>query len=178
MACLSVLSLSPVDGDQFVNQPLKSNWELNLSLIFWCVLSHFSHVRLFGNPWAVACQAPLSMAFSRQEHWNGLWCRPLLYPGVESTSFTSPALAGRFFTSSTTWEALFPDGSVQYADDPQKWTTEALLQQSRMVLKDNASGKSSQWAELQAAQLVIHFAWKGRWPEMWLFQAYGLWLCK
>ena len=24
------------------------------------------------NPWTVACQAPLSMEFSRQEYWNGL----------------------------------------------------------------------------------------------------------
>ena len=23
-------------------------------------------------PWTVACQVPLSMGFSRQEHWNGL----------------------------------------------------------------------------------------------------------
>ena len=39
---------------------------------------------------------------------------------------------------------------------------EALLHQSRMIIKDNADGKSSQWAESQAAQLVIHFAWKER----------------
>ena len=30
-----------------------------------------SHVRLFVTPWTVACQAPLSMEFSRQENWNG-----------------------------------------------------------------------------------------------------------
>ena len=29
----------------------------------------------FMTPWTVACQAPLSMGFSRQEYWNGL---PLL----------------------------------------------------------------------------------------------------
>ena len=27
-----------------------------------------SHGRLFGTPWTVARQAPLSMGFSRQEH--------------------------------------------------------------------------------------------------------------
>ena len=27
---------------------------------------------LFATPWAVACQAPLSMGFSRQEYWSGL----------------------------------------------------------------------------------------------------------
>ena len=33
-----------------------------------CMLSHVSHVWLFVNPWIVACQASLSMGFSRQEH--------------------------------------------------------------------------------------------------------------
>ena len=28
--------------------------------------------RLFATPWTVACQAPLSLGFSRQEHWSGL----------------------------------------------------------------------------------------------------------
>ena len=31
-----------------------------------------SHVRLFVTPWTAACQAPLSMEFSRQEHLSGL----------------------------------------------------------------------------------------------------------
>ena len=31
-----------------------------------------SHVRLFAAPWTIACQAPLSMGFSRQEYCNGL----------------------------------------------------------------------------------------------------------
>ena len=30
------------------------------------------HVRLFVTPWTAAHQAPLSMGFSRQEHWSGL----------------------------------------------------------------------------------------------------------
>ena len=37
-----------------------------------------SHVQLFVIPWAVACKAPLSMGFSRQEHWSGL---PFPSPG-------------------------------------------------------------------------------------------------
>ena len=37
-----------------------------------CVLSHFSCVRLSATPWTMASQAPLSMGFSRQEHWSGL----------------------------------------------------------------------------------------------------------
>ena len=31
-----------------------------------------SRVWLFATLWAVACQAPLSMGFSRQEYWSGL----------------------------------------------------------------------------------------------------------
>ena len=31
-----------------------------------------SHVQLFETPWTVACQAPLSMGFSRQEYRSGL----------------------------------------------------------------------------------------------------------
>ena len=32
----------------------------------------FSRVPLFATPWTVACQAPPSMGFSRQEYWSGL----------------------------------------------------------------------------------------------------------
>ena len=33
--------------------------------------------------------------------------RDLPNPGIEPMSFMPPALAGRFFTTSTTWEALY-----------------------------------------------------------------------
>jgi len=60
------------------------------------------------TPGTVACQAPLFMGFSKKEYWSGL---PFPSPGdlsnpeMEPTSLTSPALAGRFFITSTTWEA-------------------------------------------------------------------------
>ena len=31
-----------------------------------------SHIRLLATPWNAAYQAPLSMGFSRQEHWSGV----------------------------------------------------------------------------------------------------------
>ena len=49
-----------------------------------------------------------SMGLCRQEYWSGLTCSPpgdLPYPGIKPASLTSPALAGLFFTTSTTWEA-------------------------------------------------------------------------
>ena len=41
-----------------------------------CLLSRFSRVWLCVTPWTVACQAPLSMEFFRQECWRGLPCPP------------------------------------------------------------------------------------------------------
>ena len=70
--------------------------------------SPFSHVRLLVTPWTAACQATLSMGFSRQESWSGLPCPlagDLPNPGVKPASLMSPAMAGRLFTTSTTWEA-------------------------------------------------------------------------
>ena len=48
--------------------------------------------------WTVACQAPLSMGFPRQEYWSGLpFSRPgdLPHPEIELESL---AMAGGFFT--------------------------------------------------------------------------------
>ena len=36
------------------------------------LLSRFSRVRLCATPQTEAHQAPLSLGFSRQEHWSGL----------------------------------------------------------------------------------------------------------
>ena len=71
--------------------------------------SHFSHDQLFVTLRTVAYPVPLPMGFSSQEYWSGLLCLP---PGdlpnlrIKPMSLTSPALAGEFFTTSTTWETL------------------------------------------------------------------------
>ena len=62
--------------------------------------------------WTVACQAPLSMEFSRQKYWSRL---PFLPPGdlpdagIEAASLVSPALADGFFTTGffASWEAPY-----------------------------------------------------------------------
>ena len=71
-----------------------------LMVICVCVLSRFNHVQFFATPWTVACQAPLSMGFSRQEYWSGLPCPSpgdLPHPRIEPSSLKSLLLAGRFF---------------------------------------------------------------------------------
>ena len=48
------------------------------------------------------------MGFSGQEYWHGLPFPPagdLPDAGIEPVSLMSPAFAGRFFTTSATWEA-------------------------------------------------------------------------
>ena len=47
------------------------------------------------------------MGFPRQEYWSGLLCPPAGDPPdseTKPTSLVSPAMAGRFFTTSVTWE--------------------------------------------------------------------------
>ena len=58
--------------------------------------------------WTITHQAPLAMGSSKQEYWSGLSCPSpgdLPDPGIKLTSLMSPALAGKFFTTSATWEA-------------------------------------------------------------------------
>ena len=70
-----------------------------------CLQSCFNHVQPFATLQTIALKAPLSTGFFRQEYWSGLPCpspRDLPDPGIKPAS---PALAGRFFTTSTTWQA-------------------------------------------------------------------------
>ena len=63
------------------------------------------------TPWTVACQAPLSIGFSRQEDCSGLLFRsPGDHPdpGIEPTS---PALADRFFSTEPPGKSLIVDYS-------------------------------------------------------------------
>ena len=90
---------------------MVSLWANNIM----CALqSCFSRGRLLVTPWTVVRHAALKSpwGFSRQEYWSGFPCPPpgdLPNPGIDPVSLKSPALAGRFFTISVTWETLcFP----------------------------------------------------------------------
>ena len=81
-----------------------------IPFVLACVLSHISCVQLCATLWTVACQAPLSMGFSRQEYWSRLPRPPpgdLPDPEIELASLMSPALAARFFTTSATGETHY-----------------------------------------------------------------------
>ena len=60
--------------------------------IYISTVQSLSHIWLFVTPWTVACQAPLSMGFSRQEYWSELpfpFPADLSNPGIKPRS---PAL--------------------------------------------------------------------------------------
>ena len=64
-----------------------------LLLLFSC------YVGLVANLWTVACQAPLSMQFPKQEYWSKLpfpTPRDLIDPGIKCVS---PALTGEFLAT-------------------------------------------------------------------------------
>ena len=93
LECLIIIWLLPKPSFSFVLW--KDIWPSNRSFIFMknkVKVKSLSCVWLFVTPWTVACQAPSSMGFSRQELWSG-WPFPcpgdLLKPGIE---FGSPAL--------------------------------------------------------------------------------------
>ena len=63
--------------------PLEKGKATHSSILTWRIawtveslllllLSRFSRVRLCATPETAAHQAPLSLGFSRQEHWSGL----------------------------------------------------------------------------------------------------------
>ena len=59
----------------------------------FCIKVSLSHVQLFVTPWTVACQASLSIGFSKQEYWSGLPFPPSgAFPDPRKTSPVSPAL--------------------------------------------------------------------------------------
>ena len=81
---LETCLILPLIYPSFIHQrALKDLWILHYSQTYICIsyiyilttaseVKSLSHVRLFVTPWTVACKAPLSTGFSRQECWSGL----------------------------------------------------------------------------------------------------------
>ena len=63
------------------------------------LVQSLSRVLLFLTLWTVACQAPLSLGLSKQEHWSGFSFPSPGDPPNPGIEPVSSALAGRFFTT-------------------------------------------------------------------------------
>ena len=81
----------------------------------------FSRVQLL-TPWTTACQAPLSMGFSRQEYWNGLPFPPpgdLSQPSDPTRISCVSCVAGRYFTAEPSTALLWGGHPVQLLKDSE-----------------------------------------------------------
>ena len=72
-------------GSQGVGYDIVTEQHHKLKHIYFVFMLHaklLSRIRLFATKWTIACQAPLSMGFCRQEYWSGL---PFPFPGIFQT---------------------------------------------------------------------------------------------
>ena len=93
---------------QMANAPVVAGGQ-SLANALVCVLSRFSRARLFVTVWAVAHQAPVCGVLQpRILGWVAVLSSRgiFLTQGIESVSLLSSALAGMFFTTSASFEAL------------------------------------------------------------------------
>ena len=123
----------------------------------------FSPVWLFATPWTVAHQAPLSMGFSRQEYWSGLPCplpEDLPNPGIKPTSLMSPAMVGRFFTTSATWSTKSRDGVDSREEGTKTCEEKHLL---HWVLNSEHQDEAAQNQGREPRQLLLTTQWTWPW---------------
>ena len=106
--------------------------EIQFFLNFYIMIEsvrQLSCVWLFETPWTITHQAHPSMGFSRQEYWSGLPCPPpgdLPKPGIEPLSLMSPALTGRFFTTSSTLGFSVLHCLAEFAQIHVHWVSDAI----------------------------------------------------
>ena len=83
---LKVISSRWTEGFLILNKKICTSSQL-CRLVTLVVVIMLSHVWLFVTPWTAACQAPLSMGFSRQEY-----CCHFLLQGIFMTQGSNPRL--------------------------------------------------------------------------------------
>ena len=118
----------------------------------------------FETLWIVACQAPLSMGFPRQEYWNGL---PFSSPGdlcnLEIKP-TSPALAGGFFTTEPPGKPnLFPRMIVINLSSVVKGASLVAQLVKNLPAMRETRVPSLGWEDKEIATHSIILAWRVPW---------------
>ena len=150
---------SPTSGYSY----LETKWKFEFRYLFQGIdvcAWWLSHVWLFATPWTVACQAPLSIGFSRREYWSGLpfpSTGVLLDPGIEPTS---PALIGRHIL--TTVPPGKPSGERQQSFKSCLGRTLSLcvfgwggnFYRKGQNLEEEGSGSSSDYKE--SPRMAVH----------------------
>ena len=106
-----------------VVSPLSHSFHLRIWVSEARPCSCFSGALLCATLWTVVSQAPLSPGFSRQEYWSGL-LRPSPWESSgprDGTRVSSPTLAGRFFTTSASWETQGKAEGAPQSEEEVPW---------------------------------------------------------
>ena len=128
--------------------------------ICWCYFPFvhaqlFSHIQLFVIPQTVACQAPLSMGFPRQEYWSESELS-FYSPGIFLTQGSNPPLLHWqvILYCWTTWKAPFCYWSVAKLCptlwDPMDWrmpgsSVQGILQARILEWVASPFSRASSW---------------------------------
>ena len=87
--CLPRQTLKLYEVMDHISLALQYIFSFSYSAWYMHVYVLFSPVQLLSTPGTVACQAPLTMGFSRQEYWSGL---PFPSSGMLPTQGSNPCL--------------------------------------------------------------------------------------
>ena len=122
------------------------------------------------------------MGFSRQKYWSGLhFLLQGIFPGIETMSLTSPALAGTFFTTSTTWEGLWTVNQANWND----WPKESRKKCPKRVIQTAMRGRLSESFSLSSplclstCTVLFFFFFLNKYLTCFItFQFWGILFCK
>ena len=100
-----------VDLQSFASFRYTANW-FNYICLYMLLLLFSCYVGLLANLWTVACQAPLSMQFPKQEYWSGLIERMFLTEG----SYPCLLLDRQILYLWTAWEPIYISQLFSFID--------------------------------------------------------------
>ena len=115
-----------------------------------------SHVWFCVTPWTAACQALLSMGFSRQENWNGL---PFPAPGDLPTQGSNPCLLHWQADSFTTEQPGKPHWYI-YLDTAtlvhiSLWPQFFISLAQKILVLPKWVSRSENWYEQRYVQIAL-----------------------
>ena len=132
----------------------------------YLLLSHFSHVWLCVNPWTATHQAPLSLGFSRQEHWSGL---PFPSPVHESEWWKVKVKSlSRVWLLATPWTAAHQDPPSMGFSRQEYWSGLPLPSPRHESEKWKRSRSATPWTAAYQAPLFMGFSRQEYWSGLQL----------